>query len=105
MAAGKRGVVIVTSLLFGSQAVAQENVDQSTIARIRAEGLQRSQVAATFNMLTNVIGPRLTGSPAYKSAADWSRQQLQTWGLSNARLEAFEFGRGWTLEKLTLELT
>ena len=105
MSAGKRGVVIVASLLFGSQAVAQENVDQATIAKIRAEGLQRSQVAATFNMLTNVIGPRLTGSPAHKSAADWSRQQLQTWGLSNARLEAFEFGRGWTLEKLTLELT
>ena len=103
---GKRGAVLVASLLlFSSQSAAQESVDQATIARIRSEGLQRSQVVSTFNTLTNVIGPRLTGSPAYKAAADWTRQQLQSWGLSNARLEPFEFGRGWTLEKLTLELT
>jgi hypothetical protein len=52
-----------------------------------------------------VIGPRLTGTPAHKAAAEWSRQQLDKWGLSNARLEPFEFGRGWTLDKLTLEMT
>jgi hypothetical protein len=83
----------------------QEPVDQATIARIREEGLQRSRALATFNQLTNVIGPRLTGSPAHKAAADWTRQQMETWGLVNARLEPFEFGRGWTLEKLTLELS
>jgi carboxypeptidase Q len=85
--------------------VGQEPVDLATIAKIKEEGLQRSQVLATFNMLTNVIGPRLTGTPAHKAAADWSRQQLEKWGLSNAHLDPFDFGRGWTLEKLTLELT
>ena len=83
----------------------QEPVDLATLSKIKEEGLQRSQVVASFNHLTNVIGPRLTGSPAYKQAADWSQQQLQRWGLSNVQQEAFEFGRGWTLEKLTLELT
>ncbi|MGH7462801.1 MAG: hypothetical protein ACREMA_17480, partial [Longimicrobiales bacterium] len=84
---------------------AQEPVDHPTIAKIRAEGQQRSQVLQTFNQFTNVVGPRLPGTPGYKAAADWSRQHLEKWGLSNARLDPFEFGRGWTLEKLTLEMT
>src|SRR6188768_405934 len=93
-----------TLLLANAIAVAgQEPVDLATIAKIKEEGLQRSQVLTTFNMFTNVIGPRLTGTPAHKAAADWSRQQLEKWGLSNARLDPFDFGRGWTLEKLTLE--
>src|SRR5688500_11887265 len=92
-------------LILLAALLVQEPVDLATIAKIKEEGLQRSQVVATFNTLTNVIGPRLTGSPAYKQAADWSQQQLQRWGLSNVHQEPFEFGRGWTLEKLTLELT
>jgi carboxypeptidase Q len=79
-------------------------VDTAVIEKIRAEGLERSQVAAHFAMLVDVIGPRLTGSPAYTRAADWSRDTLAKWGLSNPRLETFEFGRGWTLEKLTIEM-
>jgi hypothetical protein len=75
------------------------------IARIRAEGLERSRVLSLYNHLTNVIGPRLTGSPAYKQSADWARAQFEGYGLAHAHLEAFAFGRGWTLEKLTLEMT
>ena len=83
---------------------AQEPVDLTTIARIKDEGLNRSQVMGMFNHLTNVIGPRLTGSPAHRQAADWSAERLRSWGMANVRLEPFEFGRGWTLEKLTLEM-
>ncbi len=45
--------------------------------------------------LTDVIGPRLTGSPAMKRANDWTREQFSEWGLSNSHLESFNFGRGW----------
>jgi hypothetical protein len=82
----------------------QEPVDRAVIAKIRDEGLNRSQVEATFAHFTEVIGPRLTGSPAYKTAAEWARDKLKAWGLADPRLEAWEFGRGWTLEKFTLEL-
>jgi hypothetical protein len=84
---------------------AQENVDAAMIARIRAEGLDRTRVLATFQYLTDGIGPRLTGSPAYKQAADWARSQFESYGLANAHLDSFDFGRGWSLEKLTLEMT
>jgi hypothetical protein len=75
------------------------------VARIRGEGLERSQVGATFRMLTDVIGPRLSGSPAHRRAAEWTRAQLAEYGLVNARMEGFDFGRGWSLDKVTLEMT
>ena len=83
---------------------APERVDMAAIAKIRDEGLNRSQVGAHFTTLVDTIGPRLAGSPEYKRAADWSRETLAKWGLTGARLEAFEFGRGWQLEKFTLEM-
>src|SRR4029453_7060786 len=81
-----------------------EPVDAQANAKIRAEGLERSQAPAIFHTLVDTIGPRLAGSPEYKRAADWARQQLTSFGLSNARLEPFEFGRGWVLDKLTIEM-
>ena len=55
-------------------------------------------------MLTVDIGPRLTASPAHKRAAEWARDRLASYGLANAQLEPWKFGRGWTLEKLTVEM-
>jgi hypothetical protein len=77
------------------------------VDRIKAEGMDttKSRALATFNQLTNVLGPRLTGSPLHKRAADWSMKQLADWGLSNTRLEAFPFGPGWTLDYMALEMT
>ena len=87
-----------------AQATAAEPIDRAMIAKIRAEGMDRSKALDYYNHLTNVIGPRLTGTPAFKQAGDWARAQLTSFGLSNPRLENFAFGRGWTLEKLTLEI-
>ena len=58
-----------------------------------------------YGHLTDAIGPRLTGSPAFRQAADWALERLRGWGLADAHLEAFDFGRGWTLEKQVLEMT
>jgi hypothetical protein len=81
-----------------------EPIDSQAIAKIRAEGLERSQAPAFFQTLVTTIGPRLAGSPEYKRSAEWARDQLTKFGLSNARLEPFEFGRGWVLDKLTIEM-
>lgn len=57
------------------------------INRIRDEGFNRSQAMASLEHLTDVIGPRLTGSPATRAANEWTRDKLTEWGLENARLE------------------
>src|SRR5829696_9212640 len=74
------------------------------IERIKDEGLNRSEVMRTLEYLTDVIGPRLTGSPSLKRANEWTRDRLAAWGLQNAHLEPWgPFGRGWTLKRFSAE--
>lgn len=75
------------------------------IARIRDEGLNRSQVMQTLDYLCNMIGPRLTGSPNGQRASEWTRDTLSSWGLSNAHLEAWgPFGRGWSVRRFSIQV-
>ncbi|MBC7932152.1 MAG: M20/M25/M40 family metallo-hydrolase [Rubrivivax sp.] len=75
------------------------------VQRIRDEGLNRSKVMETLSYLTNVIGPRLTGSPDMKRANEWTKDELTKWGLQNAHLEAWgPFGRGWALKSFSAEV-
>ena len=87
-----------------AQQDAPDAAAMAVLAKIRDEGLHRSQVEKVFDMFVNVIGPRLTGSPAHKRAADYARDTMDKWGLTNSHLESWEFGRGWSLEKLTIEM-
>jgi carboxypeptidase Q len=75
-----------------------------TLAKIRTEGLEHSQVQAIFDYLTINIGPRLTASPAHKRAVEWTRDRLSSYGLANVHVEPWKFGRGWELQKLTVEM-
>jgi hypothetical protein len=91
--------------MAGAAIALQDSADSLMIAAIKAEGQSRSQAPAMFRHLTDVVGPRLSGSPAHTAAAKWAVERFQQWGLANARLDPFPFGRGWTLEKQTLEMT
>jgi len=94
-------VALVAGLILGSASagfaqVAGELVDLDDVAAIRAEGLENSQMEALAHHLTDVIGPRLTGSPAMREANDWTASMFSEWGLSNVTVEPWgEFGRGW----------
>ncbi len=60
---------------------------------------------ATLSYLTDVIGPRLTGSPNLKRANEWTCQTLTKWGLANAHLEAWgPFGKGWSLKRFSAQV-
>jgi carboxypeptidase Q len=79
-------------------------LDRASLAKLRQQAFENSQAAPVFEMLTTTIGPRLTASPAHKRAAEFARDRLASYGLQNARLEPWKFGRGWSLEKLTVEM-
>lgn len=98
----KRIVAAMVWLCAGVSILGQSGSDG--FEKIRAEGYDRSQAAPVFEHFTIDIGPRLTASPAHKRAAEWARDRLTQYGLSNARLEPWKFGRGWTLEHLTVEM-
>ena len=77
--------------------LAQEKVDLYTVNRIKAEEFQNSKVMETAFYLTDVYGPRLTGSPGLKAAAEWAVRRMTEWGLANPGMEKWgPFGRGWT---------
>src|SRR4026207_1885400 len=91
-------------LLLAAPLLPQEPVDTARIAKIKAEAVERGQVLDTFNQLANVIGPRLTNSPAHKRAVQGTSERLKQSGRSNVHSEPFDFGRGWTLEKFSIEM-
>lgn len=78
--------------------------DLDAVNRIRAEALERSQVMETARVLTDELGPRLSGSPAMKRANEWTRDRLAEWGLERARIEPFEFGSGWSYSRAEVRM-
>ena len=95
--------LIVPYVAFGQQP--QQPAEDPIIARIKDEGMNRSQVMQTLSYLADVIGPRLTASPNAKRANEWTRDTLAKWGLQNAHLEAWgPFGRGWTLKHFSAQV-
>ncbi|HTG92228.1 MAG TPA: M20/M25/M40 family metallo-hydrolase [Pyrinomonadaceae bacterium] len=89
--------------LLSLPVVAQSSAnDTALLAKIREEAMQRSQIMKTMHMFTDLYGPRLTGSPNHKNAADWAVRQMTAWGLQNAHIEPWDFGHpGWLNERLT----
>ena len=102
----KRRVValsLIVSML--SLPVAAQNGGGEMLNRIRQEAMERSQIMKTMHMFTDVYGPRLTGSPNHKAAAEWAVKQMTAWGLENAHLEPWDFKHpGWSNERLTAHL-
>jgi hypothetical protein len=89
-------------LLTAGIASGQEKMDVGAANRIRDTALNHSQIMEMVGYLTDVTGPRLTGSPNLKRAEEYARDKLREWGLENAHLEAWgPFGRGWSLEGFT----
>ena len=75
---------------------------KDAIEKIRDEGMNRSQVMQTLSYMTDVIGPRLTGSPNMRRANEWTRDTMMKWGMQNAHLESWgPFGRGWAVRKFS----
>ena len=98
-------LVALAIALIPLRSVADERIDDATVAAIITEAQRSSEAAKIFYELTDRLGPRLSGSPAHDRAARWALERFQSWGLASARLEAFAFGRGWTLRGLTVEMT
>jgi carboxypeptidase Q len=105
-----KNAVRLVSLAFALSSVAQswsqEKVDLEAMSRIRNEGFHNSKVMDYATGLMDSIGERLTGSPNMKRANDWTRDQLEAMGLSNAHLEAWgPFGRGWANQYVNVRMT
>ncbi len=102
--AARLGLLIIFSIV-SLNGLAQENVDIDLVARIKEEAFQRSQVMDTLVYISDVYGPRLTGSPAYYEAAQWTKQRLESWGIENVHFDSYRDDlRGWEIESYSVEM-
>jgi hypothetical protein len=88
---------------------AGEKIDYEALGKIKAQGLspQTSQVMEISSWLTDVHGPRLTGSPNIQKAGEWAAAKLKEWGLTGVALEPWadraNFNNGWTNDKFYMQ--
>jgi carboxypeptidase Q len=93
---------LVATLPLGA---ASEKIDYEAIDKIKQQGMlpQNSQVMEISSWLTDVYGPRLTGSPNTQKAGEWAVSKMKEWGLQKVALEKWpeqmQFDRGWANEK------
>ena len=97
-------VCVIIMLVPQVKSAAEDDLDYQTLTRIRNEGLGSSQVMDHASWLTDVYGPRLTGSPAIVQAADWIAKRFKAWGLARIHRETFPFGDGWSLVRFSAHL-
>lgn len=94
--------ITVLFLFITVLAIPSNEVDLTVVHQIKQEAFQNGKVMDHLFYLTDVNGPRLTGSPGFQSAANWIVKEIQGWGISNAQLESWgQFGRSWSFQKLS----
>ena len=85
---------------------AQKEGDEAFISRLKQAEMQHSQVMDLAFYLTDVNGPRLTGSPGFLKAANWAKAKMEEWGLKNVQVESWgEFGKSWQQERCYVAMT
>lgn len=97
------GLVMALTLagIFAS-AQGQDEADLAAVSVIKEEAFQRSQLMDVLSYLTDVYGPRVTGSPNIKNAANYAVLKMREWGIGSAGLEPWgPFGKGWSNERFS----
>ncbi|HEX5473957.1 MAG TPA: M28 family peptidase [Vicinamibacterales bacterium] len=91
------GLVSVVTLTLFAQAPSVADMN----ARLRAEETNHSKIMWIMHEISDVHGPRLTGSPGLRAAQDWAVATMKSWGLSNVKLEPWDFNhQGWQNDEL-----
>lgn len=76
------------------QKTSSMDVSQS-FKTVEDEALNHPIAYPLLKVLTDEIGPRLTGSPSDSKAQQWALQEMRSIGLSNVRGEEWQLERGW----------
>ena len=98
-------LAVVGMLTLVAPLASQDRTYRQIVDQIRDEGFNRSQIMDYAWYLTDVIGPRLAGSPAMGVAQAWAKAEMESIGLSETELEPFEApGVSWDLEYVSLHM-
>src|ERR1051326_5858127 len=88
--------------VWAPHTITPEKIDMDMNAKIRTEGMEHSKIMWIEHFLTDVYGPRPTGSPNLEAAGKWAVNTMTSWGMKNAHLEPWEWGHpGWMPDRAT----
>jgi len=97
--------ILSIALLFIGFAATSQTLPQA-IAKINTEGFQKSQVMNLITDLSDVYGPRLTGTNQYFTAAEWAKKTMENWGMDKAYFENYcDDCMGWEVSSFNVEMT
>jgi carboxypeptidase Q len=86
---------VVTAASFTRAQAPAASPAEALDQKIMAEAKSGSEIMANLGYLSDVIGPRLTGSAAVKRAGEWAADKMRSYGLTNVRLEPWTIPMGW----------
>lgn len=97
--------LLLAVMIPEAPAMAQEPVHWDVVSRIRAEGFENSRVVDYTAYLSDVIGPRITASPAMRQAQSWVMDRMEEMGLARVHLEPWgEHAVGWDMERVSVHM-
>ncbi len=97
--------LLLILMVLAAPVAAVETVDEDVIGRIREEGFQRSQVMDIAFEMTDLLGPRLSGSRDMRRAQEWATGKMASLGLVNVAVEPFgEHGVSWDNDYTSIHL-
>jgi carboxypeptidase Q len=100
-----RLMAVLTLLMVPAFLAARQDVDLTVVDRIETEAFDHSKVMDHLHFISDVYGPRLTASPEFEQAANWTIERLRGYGLSNVHVEPWgPFGRRWSLKHASAEM-
>ena len=93
-------IFLLSSLAYGA-----DHADLEAVWKLKDEGLNRSQVMEIISYLSDVHGPRLTGSTMMRRAQQYAQDKFKDWELEHVHKEPFEFGRGWDMKRFSAHMS
>src|SRR5580765_3490115 len=98
-----RSALAAFAVLGAAPLQAQSAVDTAGAGALIQQAMQHSEVMQNLQHLSDVIGPRLSGSPAMRRANEWTAERFRSYGLT-AELEPYTFGVTWERGSATVRL-
>ncbi len=91
-------LILGLAVIAPAQSIAAPQKTSATgpVAQLTDEIKAHSEALTNLEYLSDVIGPRLTGSQNLLKAQAWAMAKLKGYGAENVREEAYAFGPSWT---------
>lgn len=97
--------IFITALLFAGFSATSQTTSQA-LSKINTEGFQKSRVMNLVSDLSDVYGPRLSGTNQYFTAAEWAKKTMENWGMDTVYFEKYcDDCMGWEVTSFNVEMT